>query len=115
MSTTNPAYGASPALAAHSKDASTPGPTPASGAGNVHSNEHRAGLLDGISASAHQGIDHAKAAARQAAADAGSALRTEAGLAAEQAGKLLQSRPGMVFAITGMIALVLGFALGRRA
>jgi ElaB/YqjD/DUF883 family membrane-anchored ribosome-binding protein len=100
--------GAGPALAAHSKDGSVPGPTPASEATDKAAP---------ASAMAHQAYDAVSNAASSAYSIAGRARDTvsdKGGRAADQLGQFVREQPVLALLMTGALCFALGLLLGRR-
>jgi ElaB/YqjD/DUF883 family membrane-anchored ribosome-binding protein len=86
--------GAAPALAAHSKDASTPGPTPASSA-------------------SENPLPHA-ASVREQAIDALDASSKQAAQAVTPAADFIRAQPFAAVAMMGGMCFALGLLLRRR-
>ena len=82
---------AGPSLAAHSKDASTPGPAPASSA-----------------------MGPATSSASQATREMRDTASEQAGQVTDQLGEYVRQQPMTALAITAGLFLVLGWLLGRR-
>jgi ElaB/YqjD/DUF883 family membrane-anchored ribosome-binding protein len=107
--------GAGPALAAHSKDGSVPGPTRASGA--TGDNGDRAGVADTVSRLSGQAREAAGRASSSISGAAGSARQTisdQGGQAVDQVSTFVRDQPLAALAITGMIGLALGVMLARH-
>ena len=101
--------GAGPALAAHSKDGSAPGPTSASSATGGQGDRAQ-GAADTVNKLTGQAREAAGRAASSIASTAGSARETisdQGGQAVDQVSALVRDQPIAALAITGMI----GFAL----
>lgn len=108
--------GAGPALAAHSKDASAPGQTPAASAtGNQGEAGRYSDTVRGLADRARDGVERVKASGRDAAGSAREALSGQGGRAVEQAEEFVREQPLAALAITGAICLALGVLLGRRS
>jgi ElaB/YqjD/DUF883 family membrane-anchored ribosome-binding protein len=103
--------GAGPALAAHSKDASAPGQSPASSATG---NQWDAGDMPDKSDAAHGSVDRVATAVHDAAAKARETLSGQGGRAADQAADFIREQPLMTVAVTGAICLAFGLLLARR-
>jgi ElaB/YqjD/DUF883 family membrane-anchored ribosome-binding protein len=108
--------GAGPALAAHSKDGSTPGPTPASSA---------TGQDAAPSSSTTETTSKLTGQARNAASRLGSSVSDAAGRAREglstqgsrmvdQGSTLVRERPLGALALTGLICFGIDYLVGRR-
>ena len=108
--------GSGPALAAHSKDASAPGLTPASSA---------TGDDAGGSSSASETVTSLSGQAREAAGRMGASVSDAAGRvrqtlseqgtrAADQGSALVHEQPFVAMAVTGMVCLLVGILIGRR-
>jgi ElaB/YqjD/DUF883 family membrane-anchored ribosome-binding protein len=100
--------GAGPALAAHSKDASTPGTGNQGDAGDMPDKVN--GLFD----AAHGSVDRVATAVRDAAGKTRDTLSGHGGRAADQAADFIRERPLMTVAVTGAICLAFGLLLARR-
>lgn len=87
---------AGPALAAHSKDSSAPGPTPASSA---TANKDRSG-------------DFSETASRSPAVR--QSISEQGGRAADQVAEFIREQPLVALAIMGAACLTLGFLLARH-
>ena len=94
---------AAAALAAHSKDASTAGQTPASST-----------MGESSGAKATDGVEHIRTSVREAAGNAREALAGQGGYAVDQAENFIREQPFVALAVTGMACLALGLLLGRR-
>jgi ElaB/YqjD/DUF883 family membrane-anchored ribosome-binding protein len=112
--------GAGPALAAHSKDASAAGPSPASsatGGDGGTSGGMAAGISEKVSRLSQSANEAAGRAASWASASAGNARQTlsgQGGRAADQAAAFVREQPLVAIAATGLVCLALGVLLGRR-
>jgi ElaB/YqjD/DUF883 family membrane-anchored ribosome-binding protein len=94
--------GAGPALAAHSKDASAPGQTPASEAtGGDRGQAGTAGDTLGASVS-------------DAARQTGDYVSEQSSYLTAQGTAFVREQPLLALALTGAVCLGLGFLLGRR-
>ncbi len=108
--------GAGPALAAHSKDGSAPGPTSASSATGDHG-DRAGGVADTVSRLPGQAREAAGRASSSISGAAGSARQTvsdQGGQAVDQVSTFVRDQPLAALAITGMIGLALGVMLARR-
>ena len=110
-----PAGGAGPALAAHSKDGSAPGPSPASSAtgdkGAFGVSWDKGSVL---SEKAVEGVERVKASVREATGNAREALANNGGRAVDRATDFVRGEPLVAMALIGTICLALGVLLGRR-
>jgi ElaB/YqjD/DUF883 family membrane-anchored ribosome-binding protein len=112
--------GAGPAVAAHSKDASATGSTPASsatGAANRGAVDSAPGTSEAVRELSQQARDAAGRAASSVsdAADSASQLLSGQGArVAHQAASFVREQPLVALVSTGAICLVLGILLGRR-
>jgi ElaB/YqjD/DUF883 family membrane-anchored ribosome-binding protein len=108
--------GSGPALAAHSKDASTPGQTPASSAkGN---DGHAAGsageTVNRVSEQAREAAARMSASVSDVAGRARQGLSEQGSWAANQGSALVREQPFVALALTGAVCLMIGILLGRR-
>jgi ElaB/YqjD/DUF883 family membrane-anchored ribosome-binding protein len=108
--------GAGPALAAHSKDGSTPGPTPASSATGREatpssSATETAGKLAG---QAREAAGRLGSSVSDAAGRAREGLSTQSGRIADQGSTLVREQPLAALALTGVICFAIGYLIGRR-
>jgi ElaB/YqjD/DUF883 family membrane-anchored ribosome-binding protein len=108
--------GAGPAIAAHSKDGSVPGATPASSATGRDPartssiSEAASGVAGQAREAARQlgaSVTDAAATTRQSVAEGGSR-------AADQTAMFVQEHPIVALALTGAACLAVGILLGRR-
>jgi ElaB/YqjD/DUF883 family membrane-anchored ribosome-binding protein len=108
--------GSGPALAAHSKDASTPGPTSASSAtGNDASASGSAGeTVTRLSGQAREAAERMGASVSDAAGRARQGLSEQGSRAANQGSALVREQPFVALALTGAVCLMIGILLGRR-
>lgn len=107
--------GAGPALAAHSKDGSAPGLTPASSA--TGGETAQPGSTSGVSGLADQARDVAGqfgASATEAVTKVRQGLSDGGGRAADQTSAFVRDQPLMALALTGAACLAIGILLGRR-
>ncbi len=108
--------GAGPALAAHSKDGSVPGPTSASS--TTGDNGDRAGgVADTVGRLSGQAREAAGRASSSISGAAGSTRQTisdQGGQAVDQVSTFVRDQPLAALAITGIIGLALGVMLARR-
>ncbi len=100
--------GARAALAAHSKDASAHGQTPASGVMGDH------GHASGGPGTVREGAGHVGEAVREAVGNAREALSGQGGRALDQTAEFIRGQPLAAMAITGAVCLALGMLLSRR-
>jgi ElaB/YqjD/DUF883 family membrane-anchored ribosome-binding protein len=115
MDENNVSAGAGPAVAAHSKDASTPGPTAASAATGDNGEPVRSSeTIDGFVDRARDGVERATAWAGTAAGSAGATLAERGGRAVDQTTALAREQPLAALAVTGAICFALGVLIGRR-
>jgi ElaB/YqjD/DUF883 family membrane-anchored ribosome-binding protein len=114
--------GAAPSLAAHSKDASAPGQTPASSAmpspqPSTAGNDMM-GKAHDVANEAMRKVNDVTNDAMRTASDTASKMSDTAtkfgSSAAEQASDYIQTQPLFALAATGLVCLVLGAMLGRR-
>ena len=108
--------GAGPALAAHSKDGSAPGPTSASSTTGDNSDRAQGGT-DTVNRLAGQAREAAGRAASSISGAAGSARQTisdQGGQPVDQVSTFIREQPVAALALTGMIGLALGVLLARR-
>jgi ElaB/YqjD/DUF883 family membrane-anchored ribosome-binding protein len=102
--------GAGPALAAHSKDGSVPGQTPASEAiGRPASSS-----ASNMAPQARDAVSNAASAAYSSAAQARDMVSERGGRAADQVGQFVREQPVLALMMTGVLGLTLGLLLGRR-
>src|SRR3954469_24087384 len=95
--------GSGPALAAHSKDASTPGPTSASSAtGNQPSGSSSAGeTASSLSGQARDAASRMGASVPDAAGRARQSLSAQSGRVADQGSAFVRKQPFVALALTG--------------
>ncbi len=108
--------GSGPALAAHSKDASAPGTTSASGAtGNdARGSSSAREAVSSLSGQAREAAGRMGASVSDAAGRAGQTLSEQGSRAADQSAALVREQPFMALALTGAACLIIGILLGRR-
>jgi ElaB/YqjD/DUF883 family membrane-anchored ribosome-binding protein len=108
--------GSGPALAAHSKDASIPGPTSASSAtANDPGGSSSAGeTASRLSGQAREAATRMGASVSDAAGRARQTLSAQGGRVADQGSALVREQPFVALALTGAVCLVIGILLGRR-
>ena len=99
MNDTQPAGGAGPALAAHSKD------------GQPH---EAGGFTENVTKLAGEGMERAKASVREAAGSVRETLAGPGGRAVDEATGFVREQPLVALAVTGAICLAFGLLLGRR-
>jgi ElaB/YqjD/DUF883 family membrane-anchored ribosome-binding protein len=109
---------AGPALAAHSKDASAPGPTEASRATNGA--DQAANQAEGIADTVNQWSGQAREAAERvrstvsdATNQASKAMSEQGGQTLEQVAQFVREQPLLTLAATGAVCLALGMLLAR--
>jgi len=108
--------GSGPALAAHSKDASAPGPTPASsatGSDAAPSSSVRE-TVSGLTGQAREAAGRLGSSVSDAAGRARQSLSEQGNRAADQGSALVREQPFIALALTGAVCLVIGILLGRR-
>ena len=103
--------GAAPALAAHSKDASTPGQTPASSA---KPSPQPGGAEPDVMGKLSDAANDAIRTVNDTATKMKDAASEYGGRAAEQASDYVQKQPLFALAVTGIACLMIGAILGRR-
>ena len=107
--------GAGPALAAHSKDASVPGQTPASRAtGNDAASSGISETSNSASGRAREAAGQISSAVSDAARNTRQRLLSEADHAAEQAMEFVRDHPAVALTLTGAVCFAVGVLLGRR-
>lgn len=107
--------GAGPALAAHSKDGSAAGGTPASNAtGNSWETENMGETVSRLAGQAQDGVERAATAAREAAGNAADTLSKQGSRAVDGATDFVRDQPLLAMAATGIVGLILGALLARR-
>jgi ElaB/YqjD/DUF883 family membrane-anchored ribosome-binding protein len=115
MDEDNFSVGAGPAIAARSKDASTPGPTAASAAtGNNGEPVRSSETTDDIVDHARDGVERATAWVGTAAGSARATLTERGGRVVDQTTAFAREQPLAALALTGAICFALGVLLGRR-
>jgi ElaB/YqjD/DUF883 family membrane-anchored ribosome-binding protein len=109
--------GSGPALAAHSKDGSGKGPTPASSKTDsdpgVAANS-ASETLNWASGQARHGAGQAAASASAATARTGQRLSDQGARVADQVAQFVREQPLMALVTTGAVCLLVGVLLGRR-
>ena len=106
--------GAGAALAAHSKDASAHGQTPASGMMGDHGHASGPGGGSGSPGTVQEGAGHRGTSAGEAVGNAREALAGQGARAMDQAADFVRGQPLAAMAITGAVCLALGVLLSRR-
>jgi ElaB/YqjD/DUF883 family membrane-anchored ribosome-binding protein len=107
--------GAGAALAAHSKDGSATGSTPASKAtGNKWESNGMSDTVTRIAEQAQDGIERTAKAARHAGENAADTLSKEGGRAVDDATHFVRDQPLLAMVATGVVGLILGALLARR-
>ncbi len=107
--------GAGPAIAAHSKDGATPGPTPAASAtGNNGEAGRNSETASGLADQARDGVARVKSSVRDVAGSARETLSGQGGRSAEQAAEFIREQPFVALAVTGALCVAFGLLLGRR-
>jgi len=102
--------GAGPALAAHSKDGSVPGQTPASEA----IGQPASSFASDMSQHARDAVSNAASSAYSAAGRARDMVSERGGQAADQLGQFVREQPVLALTATAVLCLTLGVLLGRR-
>jgi ElaB/YqjD/DUF883 family membrane-anchored ribosome-binding protein len=102
--------GAGPALAAHSKDGSVQGQTPASQATGTPDSAS----ADTLAGRARDTISNATSSAYTAAGQARDMVSERGSQAADQVGHFVREQPVFTLVVTGLLCLMLGILLGRR-
>jgi ElaB/YqjD/DUF883 family membrane-anchored ribosome-binding protein len=97
--------GAGPSLAAHSKDGSIRGQTPASEA---------TGQPATPSNMARDAVSNAAASANRVLGQAGDMVSARGGQAADRLDQFVREQPVLALVVTGIVCLTLGVFLGRR-
>ena len=108
--------GAGPAIAAHSKDGSAPGATPASSTRESHP-ERSSSASDtssGVAGQAREAAGRLGASVTDAAATASQSLADRGGRAADQTATFVREQPVVALAVTAAVCLAIGILLGRR-
>ncbi len=103
--------GAAPALAAHSKDAATPGQTPTFGMTGNNDGSHSD---EASSDTAKADIEATKSAVQDVAAIARDTIMDGASGAADHAAEFIRAQPLIALSVTGAICFAFGVLLGRR-
>ncbi len=107
--------GASAALAAHSKDGSAIGSTPASIAtGNKWDSNDMSDSITKFAGQAQDSAERAAKATRDAAEDAVETLSKQGARAVDSATDFVNDRPVVAMAAAGIVGLILGALLARR-
>jgi ElaB/YqjD/DUF883 family membrane-anchored ribosome-binding protein len=111
--------GAGPALAAHSKDASAPGPTQASSATGWQERGMAAAdsvseTVNKVSAQARDAAQRVASSVSEAAGTASPRLSEQGSRTADQGAELVRERPLLALVATGAVCMLLGVLLGRR-
>ena len=108
--------GSGAALAAHSKDASTPGATSASSAtGNDADGSSSASeTVASLSGQAREAAGRMSASVSDAAGRARQTLSEQGSRAADQGSALVREQPFAAMALTGAVCLMIGILIGRR-
>ena len=115
MDETETSSGAGPAIAAHSKDGSAPGLTPASSAtGNKGDVGGMSESANGRSDNTRENAERMKASIHDVAGNSREAFLGQGGHAADQAAEFVREQPLVALAVAGAVCLVLGWLLGRR-
>ena len=102
--------GAGPALAAHSKDGSVPGQTPASEAIGRPASSSASNMAQ----QARDAVSNAAASANGVLGQARDMVSERGGQAADQLGQFVRAQPVLALMVTGLLCLTLGVFLGRR-
>ena len=107
--------GAGAALAAHSKDGSATGATPASKAsGNKWESNDMSETVTRLAEQAQDGIERSAKVARDAAGSAADTLSKQGGRAVDDATHFVRDQPLLAMVATGIVGLILGALLARR-
>lgn len=107
--------GAGAALAAHSKDGSATGATPASKAsGNKWESNGMSETVTRLAEQAQDGIERSAKVARDAAGSAADTLSKQGGRAVDDATHFVRDQPLLAMVATGIVGLILGALLARR-
>lgn len=116
MSIEQPKGGASPAIAAHSKDGTTSGATTASSTmeGGKGASGSTSDVIPGVTAQTREAAGQIGASVADAAATARKALSEGGGRAVGQTSALVREQPFIALVVTGALCLALGILLGRR-
>jgi ElaB/YqjD/DUF883 family membrane-anchored ribosome-binding protein len=101
--------GSGAALAAHSKDASVRGQTPASQTAGTPGS----GSVDTLASQARATTSDETSSAYTAAGQARD-MSERGGQAADQVGQFVREQPVFTLVVTGLLCLILGILLGRR-
>ena len=106
--------GAGPALAAHSKDGSTAGPSPASSKTGSAAGDDANSASSNLSGQARDAAGRAAASASEAVGGASQRLSGQGGRATDQLAQFVREQPVTALVTTGVVCLALGVLLGRR-
>ena len=106
--------GAGPALAAHSKDASAAGHTPASQATADATSPREAAGAHTLSGQAREAACRVASTASDAASRVRDSVSGQAGQAVNQAGEFVRSQPLLTMAGFGLVCLLVGVLIGRQ-
>jgi ElaB/YqjD/DUF883 family membrane-anchored ribosome-binding protein len=106
--------GAGPALAAHSKDASLAGNTPASQATADEKSPREADGASTLSGQAREAAGRVASTVSDAASRARDTVSEQAEQAATQAGEFVRSQPLLAMAGFGLVCLLVGVLIGRQ-
>ncbi len=106
--------GSGPALAAHSKDASAPGQTPASQATGEIRQPPSAPEAGAWLGQAQQAAEQVASSLSDATRQAGGAVASQSTQVTKQATALVQAQPLVTLAVTGVVFLMIGMLIGRR-
>ena len=107
---------AGPALAAHSKDASTPGPTQASSATGNQDWPAAGGVsetVNRVSGQAREAAERLATSASEAASTATRQLSEQGGRAADQVAEFVREQPLTALLATGAVCFALGVLVAR--
>ena len=102
--------GAGPSLAAHSKDGSTRGQTPASEA----TGQPATPSAGNMGQQARDAVSNAAASANGVLGQARDMVSERGGQAADQLGQFVRAQPVLALMVRGLLCLTLGVFLGRR-
>ena len=107
--------GTRPALAAHSKDGSAVGPTPASEAtGNNQDQNSMSDTLNYVAKQAQDGAKRAAASVQDFAENAAHSASRQSHRAVDGGTQIIRGQPLLAIAATGIAGFILGALLSRR-
>jgi len=107
---------AGPALAAHSKDSSIPGPTPASSATGREAtpSSNATETASKLTGQARDAASRLGSSVSDAAGRVREGLSTQGSRLVDQGSTLVREQPFVVLALTGVICFAIGYLIGRR-